>query len=134
MALDISQVIFNKFAAAKARKLCLWSWKITSKALQAVPAKMLLLGVMQAAKNYVASLDFAAEIWYCCCALSLCFWAPDFIFTPTLYIYVAHIRISLSKLQYVPHNQHYKGPEPSPESFQWRGLDILKFHKVSTDL
>jgi len=24
----------NKFAAAKARKPCLWTWKITSKALQ----------------------------------------------------------------------------------------------------
>jgi len=29
-------------------------------------------------------------------------------FNPTSYIYVAHICISLSKLQSVLHNQHYK--------------------------
>jgi len=79
---------------------------------------------MEAAKNSIGSLDFAAEIRNCYCAFSLCFSAPDFIFTPTLYIYVAHIRISLSKLQYVLHNQHHKDPEPSPESFQWRRLYV----------
>jgi len=78
---------------------------ITSKALQDFSAKLL---VMEAAKYSDGSLDFAAELWNCCCAFSLRFWAPDFIFTPTSYVYVAHIRISLPKLQSVLHNQHYK--------------------------
>jgi len=30
-----------------------------------------------------------------------------------------HIRISLSKLQYALHNQHYKDPEPSSESAEY---------------
>ena len=104
----ISDEIFNKFAAAKSRKLCLWSWIITSKALQAFSAKSLLVGVMETTKKSVGSLYVAAELWTCCCAYSLRFWARDFIFTPTSYIYVADIRISLSKLQSVLHNQHYK--------------------------
>ena len=43
--------IFNKFEAAKARKLCLSSWIITSKTLQVFSPKLLLVGVMEAAKN-----------------------------------------------------------------------------------
>jgi len=54
--------IFNKFAAAKSRKLCLGSWIITSKALQAFSTKLLLVGVMEAAKSSVSSLDFGAEL------------------------------------------------------------------------
>ena len=42
--------ILNKFRA-KARKLCLWSWIITSKALQIFSAKLLLVGVMEAAET-----------------------------------------------------------------------------------
>jgi len=38
---------------------------------------------MEAAKNSVRYMDFAAELWNCCCALSLRSWAPDFIFTLT---------------------------------------------------
>jgi len=54
--------MFNKFEAAKARKLCLSSRIITSKTLQAFSAKLLLVGVMEAAKISVGSLDFAAEL------------------------------------------------------------------------
>jgi len=63
---------------------------------------------MKAAKNSVGFLEFTAELSSCYCAFSLRFCAPDFIFTPTLYIYVPRIRISLSKLQSALHNQHYK--------------------------
>jgi len=45
--------IFSKFAAAKERKLCRI---ITSKALEG------FIGVMEATKNSVGSLDFAAEL------------------------------------------------------------------------
>jgi len=54
--------IFNKFEAAKARNLCLSSWIITSKTLQFFSAKLMLVGVMEEAKNSVRSLDFAAEL------------------------------------------------------------------------
>jgi len=54
--------IFKTFEAAKARKLCLSSWKITSKTLQDFSDKLLLVGVMEAAKNSFGSLDFAAEL------------------------------------------------------------------------
>jgi len=46
------------------------------------------------------------------------------MFTPISYIYVAHICMSLSKMQYVLHNRHYKDQEPSPESFQYWGLYV----------
>jgi len=38
------------------------TWIITSKTLQFFSAKLLLVGVMEAAKNSVGSLDFAAEL------------------------------------------------------------------------
>jgi len=65
--------MFNKIEAAKTRKLCLSSWIITSKTLQFFSAKVLLVGVMEAAKNFVGFLDFAAELCKCYCDFSFRF-------------------------------------------------------------
>jgi len=60
--------IFNKFAAAKARKLCLWSWIIASKVLQAFSDKLLLVRKALPIENFLATVldlcnvDYAGQI------------------------------------------------------------------------
>jgi len=62
---------------------------------------------MEIAKKVLRLSGLAAELRKYCCAFTLGFSSPDFVFTPT-YIYIAHIRNSLSKLQSLLHEQHYK--------------------------
>jgi len=121
ITLDISEVntrglsnyiifdeIFNKFAAAKARKLCLWSRIITRKALQVFSAKLLLVGVMEAAKKVIRLSGLCSRTLKSLLHFLFRFLSTRFHIYPTSYIYVAHICIFLSKLQSVLHNQHYK--------------------------
>jgi len=63
---------------------------------------------MEAAKNYIGFLDFAKELWSSCCTFYVFEHQISLLLLQYFVYYVAHIRISLSKLQSVLQNQHYK--------------------------
>jgi len=92
--LNLEEVIRQHFwcrSACGSRHSATSTWLLFKSALVVVdwhvPVK-LLVGVMGAAKHSFSILDFAAEVWCCCCAFCLRFWAPHFISTP---IYMLHL-------------------------------------------
>jgi len=64
---------------------------------------------MEAAKNSVGSLDFAAELWNCCWLLSIYVCTRFHIYSYFVYLYytVTHSYLVV-KTASVLHNQHYK--------------------------